>query len=286
MDNLLFCLVCGFERGGTTLVAELIRQDPEIDGRFECGFLLVDDLADFASLDVYVRNIKAGWGLSQESLEYILQAPSHIAAYQRLIERANLPNKNIRIYDKTPRYMRHLPEVLSKVDVPCICVVRDPRALYWSQRKHYNHDNLSHQEYERPYNFLMRFKDVPGINWISKKYLEGEREKVWMDAFCAYYLRFSNAWKAADEQYPGRILLVKHDQLCTNPKEETQRIYDFLGMRFKEEYIDLPTTPDPYVNRGGIVKDLVYEYQQGLSRKNQKYLLNETRAFSDWHWLV
>jgi hypothetical protein len=284
MDDPLFCLVCGFERGGTTLVAELIRQHPEIDGRFECGFLLADKMADYVDLEIYVRNLKAGWGLSQESFEYIVQSPTHRTAYQRLVKYSNLPDKNIRIYDKTPRYMRHLPNVLKKVDVPCICVVRDPRALYWSQRKHFDHDELLHQEYEHVYHTLTRFSRVPVINWLSRKYLERQREKVWLERFCGYFLRYGNAWKTANDLFPGRILLVSHDNLCTHPKGETQRIYDFLGLAFEDEYIKLPTTPDPYVDRGGIIPDLIYEYRKGLSKTDQDTLIDRTKEFAEWHW--
>ena len=285
MDDPLFCIVCGFERGGTTLIAELIRQDPGIDGRFECGFLLVDRISDYASMDVFVRNLKAGWGLSEESFNYILQAQSHKDAYKRLVERSNLPDKNVRIYDKTPRYMLYLSDVLKKTDVPCICVVRDPRALYWSKRKRYDHEKILHQDYGRLYRLKSNLHRIPVLKSYSQKFLEREREKVWLKGFCLNFLRFANAWKSANQLFPERILLVSHDKLCINPSEETRRIYDFLGLQFKEEYIKLPTTPDPYVNRGGIVKEMVYEYKDGLSRNAQDYILKGTKAFSEWHWL-
>lgn len=284
MDDVLFCVVCGFERGGTTLVAELIRQYPDVDGRFECGFLLVDRLSDFAALEPFASNLKAGWGLSAEDFEYILQAPSHRAAYQRLRERSNLPNKNVRIYDKTPRYMLHLPSVLKKTEAPCVCVVRDPRALYWSQQKYFDRERI-HGRYEYIARFLMRYVSPALLRQLLERHLEKRRAKLWLRGFCINYLQYAAAWKAANQMFPGRILLISHEKLCLSPLEETQKIYDFLGLEFKAAYLDFRKTPDPYVNRGGIRADLIHEYRQGLSSRDQNYLLKHTKAFSAWHWV-
>jgi hypothetical protein len=283
-NNPLACIICGYERGGTTLISQLIRQHPDIDGRFECGFLLVNDLKDFADLGVYVRNLKAGWGLSNESFEYIIQAPSHLMAYQRLIEHSNLPDKNLRIYDKTPKYMEDLSAILEKMNVPCVCVVRDPRAVYWSQQKRWDQETLMLGRLTKFYvlskrlplpNFTRRWSDTFFNNWHKANRL---------NIFSEYYLKYARGWQEAECQYPDRTLLVRFEEVCSNPKEETQRMYDFLGLEFKTEYLDFPTAPDAIVDRGGILKDPIYEYREGLSKDDQKRILRKTMQCSEWHW--
>jgi hypothetical protein len=284
-NNPLFCIVCGFERGGTTLAAELIRQHPDIDGRFECGFLLVDDMADFAKLEIYPDNLKAGWGLSDEDFAYICASPSHLVAYKRLVERSNIPDKTVRIFDKTPRYMQRLKDILFQIDVPCICVVRDPRALYWSRQKHWDKKRLIlGPRWRKIYRFLERMPLPSFIRRLERAFFRWRHTINRFNLFSGHYVDYSRGWQEANHLFSDRILLVRHEELCTNPKVETQRIYEFLGLEFKEAYLTLPTVPDPYVNRGGILTDFIYEYRQGLSKRNQRYLLKKTKEFSEWHW--
>ena len=280
MDDPLFCLVCGFERGGTTLAAELIRQHPRIDGRFECGFLLVDDMADFAEMEAYSHNLKVAWGLSQEDFEYILQSSTHQEAYRRLLERSNLPDKTVQIYDKTPRYMKDLPRVMQKVDVPVVCMVRDPRALFWSWRKRWTDDDTMLGGLKKIYHKVMQVR-LPGF---LRTFLQRLFYLHRINVFSSFYAEYAHAYQAAMERYPERILLVQYESLCLHPQAETRRIYDFLGLEYKDEYLAMPTVPDPYVDRGGILTDLIYEYRQGISWWEEKFILWKTRRFAQWHW--
>jgi hypothetical protein len=125
-DNPLLCIICGYECSGTTLVSELVRQHPGVDGRFECGFLLVEKMTEFIDLEPYASNLKRDWGVTQESLEYICQAPTWLDAYCRLRERAAIPSRNVQLYDKTPLYLRDLQAVLGKADVPSAKPARLP----------------------------------------------------------------------------------------------------------------------------------------------------------------
>ena len=38
LSDIVKCLICGYEMSGTTVLSELIRHHPAIDGRFEIGF--------------------------------------------------------------------------------------------------------------------------------------------------------------------------------------------------------------------------------------------------------
>lgn len=271
--KVLHCIVCGFERGGTTLVAELIRQHPQMDGRFEGGLLLVDTPRDFLSLQPYARNMKRFWGLSDDDLHYTCHASSWEEAYHRLRERSNLPDKNVALYDKTPAYMRHLDKVLAKVDVPCVCVVRDPRAIFWSYIKHLNEDNVTDS-------FIKR---VLGPDIYNKVLAINMRLRIrkWVEMV---YIPYALGLTKAKELFKDRILVVQHERLCLDPVGETRKIYDFLGLSFHEEVVNLTQTTNPYVARGGIIKSVVKEYQGHLTPIEQFFLLRLTAQFKHWHW--
>lgn len=241
----LYCLICGYERSGTTVVAELLRQYPHIDGRFECGFLLSAVPLEFLGLEPYASNLKIAWGFDENSLNYICQAESWPQVYQRLLAESNIPSKNSFIYDKTPRYMRYLRDVLRKTVVPCIVVVKDPRAVYWSQYK---------------------------------------REPFEVNQFCHYFLNYANEYNEALKLYSERILLVQYEELCINPLHEAKRIYDFLGFEFSDEYILLQREGDPYVAQGGINSAAILEYKDNVSKEDQEFILEQTKQFSCWHW--
>lgn len=280
----LHCLVCGYERGGTTLVAELIRQNPDMDGRFECGFLLAESLSEFVHMHPFARNLKIAWGLDDDALAYICRAESYDAAYRRLVERSNLPNKNVRIYDKTPRYMKYLPQVMTKVDVPAIVVVRDPRGVYWSAQKHWNKGNMELGRWKDLYAWLTNANRPVVLRNLAQRYFERRRDLIKMRAFCEYYNTYGHAYRQAKAQFGDRLLLVQFDALCANPVGETRRIYDFLGLSFDESYLSFPKQPDQYVDRGGIRAELAVEYQAHVSRRDQKRILRWTAEFAEWHW--
>jgi len=280
----LYCIVCGFERGGTTLIAELIRQHPKVDGRFEGGFLLAETIADFVDLEPYASNVKRFWHISQESLEYICQAPSWQNAYKRLIERSDIPNKSVSVYDKTPKYMQLLKTILKKVHVPAVCVVRDPRALYWSHQKRWQNDGGNSDRKTKDHRNNQKRSVLLGAVIRLKRYLRHRHILSLAENFSRYYVNYGKGWRDAQDSFGDRILLVQHEQLCTNPLKETKRIFDFLGLAFEDEYVYLPQTDNPYVARGGISVDVVREYQSGLPRRFQNELLEKTKEFSFWHW--
>lgn len=281
----LYCLVCGYERGGTTLIAELIRQHPLLDGRFEIGFLLVDDLNEFRKLHVYVRNLKAAWGLEDDDVDYILSAPDHITAYRRLLERSNLPDKKVKIYDKTPAYLRKLPQIMESVDVPVICVARDPRAIFHSTYKHNPDNNLRIGRTRKIYQLLTQRRMPSIIRKLAQHIFEFRREWLKATAFSHEYERRASLYNQAKLKYPNRIHLVQYEALCLNPIQETRKIYDFLGLDFDPSFLDFPTRPDPYVDRGGIRPELIDAYRTEMPKWQQLLILWKTRRVRQWHWL-
>lgn len=217
-------------------------------------------------------------------MNYIYQAETYTDAYTRLLARSNLPDKTVKIYDKTPRYMKYLPQVMEKVDVPVVCVVRDPRGVYWSAQKHWDSTKMELGRSKKIYEWLIAANKPVWLRTISQRYFERRRDLIKMDAFCEYYQTYGRAYRQAAERFGDRILLVQYDALCARPVEETRRIYEFLGLAFDEIYLTFPERPDQYVDRGGIRAELALEYRAHIGRRDQMRILRNTKEFSEWHW--
>lgn len=249
----LHCIICGFAQGGTTLLSQFVHQHPRIDGRFEIGFMLADSPGKFAVLrDKYCQQIVRHWKISEADLREICAVPTFQEAYRELLDRSDLPDKSVRIYDKMPRYMKLLPEVMQRCNVPAIVVVRDPRAIYWSRHK-------------------FEHRGRPTVRRFSKMYRNEGR-----------------SCRRAVEQFGERILVVRHEQLCTQPEREGRRIFEHLGLQWQSHYARLEDRPE-YVStkklRRGISMETTFEYREHLPEKVQRKLLARTAEFSDWHWI-
>jgi hypothetical protein len=245
----LLCLVCGFERGGTTTVSELIRQVPGVDAGFEGGFLLAPSPEAFPSVEPYYGMALRGWGLALEDMEYICAAPGFEELYRRLAERFH-PGEPIRVFDKTPRYMERLPEVMAKVPgIPVVVVARDPRALFWS--------------------------------WLKRA---EERPADWLTAYPRRYCSYGAGYTAALEAGLGeRLLLVRHEDLSLRPEEEGRRIFSFLGLDFDPAYASF--SPRFQNVRGeGVSSAFVLEYRDHLTREECEQILQATAACGPWRW--
>lgn len=85
-EDVLFCIICGPEQSGTTMLSSLICQHPDIDGRFEIGFYMNECLAEFKyeAEGRWVEHLQRRWGLSDKDVSYILTAKNHQQAYVRL----------------------------------------------------------------------------------------------------------------------------------------------------------------------------------------------------------
>jgi hypothetical protein len=245
----LLCLICGFERGGTTTVSELICQTPGVAAGFEGGFLLAPDPASFPSIEPYYGMALRGWGLALEDMEYICAAPGWEELYGRLAERFR-PGEQVRVFDKTPRYMECLPEVMAKVPgVPVVVIVRDPRALFWS--------------------------------WLKRA---GERPPDWLSTFAGRYHSYAAGYRAALAAGLGdHLLLVHHEDLSLHPADEGRRIFSFLGLDFDRSYVSF--SPRFQNVRGeGVTSAFVLEYRDHLTEGECEQILQATSAYSDWWW--
>jgi hypothetical protein len=251
----LKAIVCGYERGGTSLIAELLRQHPDLDGGFEGGFLLARRPKDFLSVSPYRSNVKLGWGITEEELRYACQADSWHEVYLRLREKAQvIRDKRVLLFDKTPKYMETLPRVLRKVpDIPCVVVVRDPRAVLWSWARRTGMDTTT---------------------WVGEQ----------LRASCKRYVRYGKGWQAAIKAGLGpRMLLIRYEAFCADPKPWAERLFGFLGLEFQESFMHFdPRFPNVYGNRPQ--QEYINEYRGHFSERTCGEILSRTKRFRDWHW--
>jgi SAM-dependent methyltransferase len=190
-----------------------------------------------------------GWGLALEDMEYVCSAPDWEEMYRRLAGRFR-PGEQVRVFDKTPRYMEHLPSVMAKVPgAPAIVVVRDPRALFWS--------------------------------WLKRA---GERPTDWLQAYPGRYRSYAAGYRAALRAGLGdRLLLVRHEDLSLRPEEEGRRIFSFLGLEFDPAYVSFqPRFRN--VRGGGVTSAFVLEYREHLTAGECEQILASTSDFADWWW--
>lgn len=255
-NNPLFALVCGFEHSGTTLVSEILRQHPQLDSGFEGGFLLNNEPKEFLTTEPFYTNSKKGWGLKDEDFSYICNGDNWAEVYLRIRERAEvIKNKNVSLFDKTPRYMQKLPNVLERVpDIPCLVIVKDIRSVFWSSYKR------------------------------AKMTMDEWHKKIFKRT-CNHTLSYAKGWKEAIEKgLEKRILLIKYEELCLDQKTEVKKIFDFLGREFQESYLTFNNPKYNNVYGGDISTQYLTEYKGNLPEYICEEILELTSEYSDWLW--
>lgn len=252
----LKALICGFEHSGTTLVSEILRQHPQLDSGFEGGFLLNNSIHDFCSTEPFFTNLKEGWGVNDDDLKYICNTEEWPDVYRRLRERANLiKNKDVFIFDKTPKYMQVLPSVLQKVpNVSCIVMVRDFRAVFWSSFKR---TGLTIEE------------------WYEKIF----------PITVNHILSYCKGWQQAiEKKLINRMMLVKYENLCLNRHEETVKIFNFIDLDFDPSYLSFSEVRYPHVYGKNISHEYLLEYRNHLPQSICYEIKKLMSGYNDWFW--
>lgn len=124
--DVLGCIVAGYEKGGTTLVKDLLRNTGRLRSAFEGGLLLVDHPAEGIP-EPYGANLVASWQLRSDFLERYAQCRSFEEGYRLLRDESFIRRKELPLIDKTPRYMACLADVRRRAPgTPVVVVLRDP----------------------------------------------------------------------------------------------------------------------------------------------------------------
>jgi hypothetical protein len=247
--------VCGYEKSGTTLLNEILRRHPELDSGFEGGFLLGDSPRDFHRFQPYYTFFRQTWELSRDEVKYICDCDDFGECYRRARQCSPvIANKNSLVFDKTPIYMKHLPEVLSRVPgVPCVVCVRDPRALM-----------------------------VSWARWSGA----GEGVEQWVEENFAgnveRYVSYADGFRRALKGDAGRLLLVRFELLCTEVLETLTTVFGFLGLEFREEFLRFSSKHFVYGNT--VSTDYLFPYRDAMSSDLCDRILDATRDYADWHY--
>jgi hypothetical protein len=125
--DVLGCLVAGYEKGGTTLVKDLVRHACRLRGCFEGGLLLADSPATGLP-EPYASSLLQSWALPATFFDEYRRCRTFEEGYRLLRDRSDhVLHKHRPLIDKTPRYMMQLDDVLRRAPTtPVIVAIRDP----------------------------------------------------------------------------------------------------------------------------------------------------------------
>lgn len=124
--DVLGCLVAGYEKGGTTLVKDLLRNTGRMRSAFEGGLLLAEHPADGVP-EPYATQLVQSWELPDDFFDRYRRCASFADGYRLLREASFIRRKDLPLIDKTPRYMACLADVLRRAPgTPLVLVLRDP----------------------------------------------------------------------------------------------------------------------------------------------------------------
>ena len=249
MENIkvLRAIVCGYERGGTTVLKQILCTHPKLNSGFECGLLLAPNPKDFLLPNYGEFNqslIKNGWGINDADLEHICNAPNWNVAYLRLRERAHkIKKKDVLLVDKTPKYMKYLSDILVKFDeVKAIVIIKQPLGVIWSWiKRHQNTDKITPKE---------------------------------ISAMCIRYIEYADGFNKAQKSHPKRILSIKYSDFCNETEKNVRRICEFLGLDFDPSMLEFKSE---YGIKGNSVSpQYIEQYKQGLTRGQISQIVSET----------
>ncbi|MDJ0598250.1 MAG: sulfotransferase [Crocosphaera sp.] len=223
-----FCIGC--QKTGTTLLARVLDQHPNIACIWESYLLKPDSHNCITNLDSY------SWsrhGFSEEDVQKwakLLSSPPGIkeriikyltgrdyarinkfrqVAYESFSDFAYRCGASV-VGDKWPWYINHIDIVLEAFpNAKFIYNVRDPRS-HW--------------------NSAQRFKERKRGDEILKEMLR-------KDKLISPYLERAN------------FLTIRYEDLVCNPENTCKELYEFLGVDFSPNYLKYNLNTDPYPNR-------------------------------------
>jgi hypothetical protein len=237
-------LVCGYARGGTTLLSDILRANGWESG-FEGGALLAETAADIPHCSPYWERLAGAWNIRRNQRD-TLPLTSFAAFYNMLIRRA-FPDAppTMRFFDKTPGYMERLGQVMARAPFvrKVLVIHRDPRAIFAS---------------------------------YAKRQMSGRSlERVIEARFAAYVARYIERFAAviAHKDRP-EVLFVPFEGLCADPALWLDRIGCFVsGAPFVG-----PSGPSRFRNvyGTGIDPALATEFREQMDPEMEQRILDAT----------
>jgi len=241
-------LLCGYERGGTTLLSQIFRENGYVGG-FEVGALMCDSPQDFLSYKPYCDMLRPGWKLGNRVTLEALCSGDFEHFYHGLVSTAFPKATAAPAFDKTPIYMSRLGFTLSQTDFinKAVVITRDPRAVFVSWAKRALSDEPKPQMIER----LVRSK----LAHYSKRYLD-------------YF------FGSVAHRNSSSVMFMAYEELCNNQLASIERLGVFAtGCPFT-----LTEMTHNYKNIYGnnITVTNVTEFAQYLGPETQRMILQAT----------
>ena len=266
IESILACMVCGYAHGGTTFFTGVISAHPGITGRFECGILHPDHPRGIKAMKTTEQEIlKKHWGVDDVVLEELASQPTFADAYHTLLARSNLEdrdNPGIRIYDKSPAYVRRLPHWAEALPVPIFVVTRDPRAVFASQ--------------------LTKRMRVQRSNFEPGQAVRDHPQAPDLDAFIDHYNAIHGLIVQAMATHGDRILRVQLEDLVLDFDHQRTRVFDHLELAPPDDKFGRPVVSERKV-RSGIDHSVIDGYRALLSESDQKEIVERTRSSAAFH---
>ena len=248
VKNLPEIILCGYERGGTTMLSELFRSNNYESG-FECGVLMCKQPYDFVNYQPYFNMMINGWNIELPLLKKACNGNFKVF-YTQLVDKSAISFHDRRVFDKTPIYMRNLGRALYRTEfINKACVIhRDPRSVFVSWAKRVKEKNQS-------------IESCIEVN---------------MNNFCDRYVSY----------FIGSIAHINNPNVLFIPFEEmTTRedlYYKTIGMFAIGHPFSKRSSESRFENVSGKNMDLskVLEYKKHLGNEIQERILNKTRLAS------
>ncbi|MCH8539385.1 MAG: glycosyltransferase [Opitutales bacterium] len=243
-------IIAGYEKGGTTLVSDILRANGYESG-FECGVLLAPSPREFGDIKPYSDTFLAYWGLPSEDRDEFL-AKDFYHFYKDLSQKAFPGFSGRGFFDKTPAYMKCLGDVLRRAEFvrKAVVVYRDPRAVFvsWANSQLTGSDG----------------KDIE--DFIENK----------LSIMVSHYLIYF-AGCISHRNNPN-VMFLPFEGLCLRPHFWLRKLGFFLtGEPFEEKVL---RSRYPNVYGSSIRTDPVFAYREVLSRKMCDRILRQTALAS------
>jgi hypothetical protein len=260
--------VVGASRSGTTMLSRILGHNEKLFGLQELHYF--GDIWDPNKSDsvvpptkaveiaavLFARQRKDIWGGVPETEDYAAaknlfsdgKPVTYSSLFQRFITGLALQHGKTTAVEQTPRniyYINRLLEIYPSCRV--VEVVRDPRAVLYSQRQRWKMRSLGAKN--------VPIKEVIRV-WFN--YHATTMSMLWLKAVTAGFVAEGNP----------RVKRVRYEDIVNNPKHTVQYICDFLGISYTEKMLAIPriasSTATNNKQHKGISQDSANAWNLGL----------------------
>lgn len=213
--------------------------------------MLADTPAGFVGLEPFHSNMKKGWGITDDDLAACCKKETHADFYKELQSRSpSLVEGTTHIFDKTPRYLASLSEVMTRCDCQVVISHKDPRAIVCSDFKRSKADDFD----------------------------------TWYDDYHTRKLRYAGRCYdqfVAHTDDP-RVATVGLEDLALNSRATMERMFKHADQKFELDYAIISDARYDNVRSQTVSADIVFEFRRILTQDNQDRILKDFARFDAW----